>query len=392
MSKPNPATDRAHHLIEQAFALSCEEGLGALTARMLGQRAGASASAVNYHFGSRERLLAEVHGEARRRAEAERAALRDQFAVELPPWCSYPNRLTAMVLGRLGQDRAMAVLLQEFEPEAAGSDDINLRDSVRAELAAERQFWREIAHEHGQGPEAAALWADLVLGLTASLHWEWRIGLLSMWIAAPVGRLYRRLERSKVTLSEIDAPAIALREGISTSETAARILEATIATIASRGVDRTTQREVAGAAKVGLASVTHFFPTRDELISAAFAELYRRHGEEQATPDDNEDRAYTMLAYGDPASRRGSLAAGALLTAAARKPELVPIAEQLRLVRGIGTKHMLQQRGFAVDQTDGYIWACVMMGRIRRDRYAMPSPNPSEYASSARSLSELIFR
>lgn len=57
---------------------------------------------------------------------------------------------------------------------------------------------------------------------------------------------------------------------------AAVILEALLEVVAEHGLQKATVREVATAAGVSIGTVQHYFPTKDEMVSAAFADVVRR--------------------------------------------------------------------------------------------------------------------
>ena len=54
------------------------------------------------------------------------------------------------------------------------------------------------------------------------------------------------------------------------------IVDALLEIVADHGLDKATVREVAGAAGVAIGTVQHYFPTKDRLVSAAFAEVVDR--------------------------------------------------------------------------------------------------------------------
>ena len=56
----------------------------------------------------------------------------------------------------------------------------------------------------------------------------------------------------------------------------AAVLDALVRVIDGRGIDRATVREVAGAAGVAIGTVQHHFPTKDDMLTAAFEEVVRR--------------------------------------------------------------------------------------------------------------------
>ncbi len=54
------------------------------------------------------------------------------------------------------------------------------------------------------------------------------------------------------------------------------ILEALLEIVAERGLEKATIREVAAAAGVAIGTVQYYFPTKDTMVSAAFAEVVER--------------------------------------------------------------------------------------------------------------------
>lgn len=56
----------------------------------------------------------------------------------------------------------------------------------------------------------------------------------------------------------------------------AALSEALLRIVAERGLDQVSVREVASAAGVSIGTVQHYFPTKDEMLTAAFAEVVRR--------------------------------------------------------------------------------------------------------------------
>lgn len=58
--------------------------------------------------------------------------------------------------------------------------------------------------------------------------------------------------------------------------TAAAITDALLAIVADRGMSHATVREVATAAGVSIGTVQHHYPTKDVMLSAAFAEVVHR--------------------------------------------------------------------------------------------------------------------
>jgi AcrR family transcriptional regulator len=67
-----------------------------------------------------------------------------------------------------------------------------------------------------------------------------------------------------------------MQESSSQNPREAALTEALLRIVAERGLDQVSVREVASAAGVSIGTVQHYFPTKDEMLTAAFAEVVRR--------------------------------------------------------------------------------------------------------------------
>jgi AcrR family transcriptional regulator len=67
-----------------------------------------------------------------------------------------------------------------------------------------------------------------------------------------------------------------MNESSSPNPRKADLTEALLRIVAERGLDQVSVREVASAAGVSIGTVQHYFPTKDEMLTAAFAEVVRR--------------------------------------------------------------------------------------------------------------------
>jgi AcrR family transcriptional regulator len=56
----------------------------------------------------------------------------------------------------------------------------------------------------------------------------------------------------------------------------AAVTEAVLAIVAERGLDQVSVREVATAAGVSIGTVQHYFPTKEQMLAAAYTEAVRR--------------------------------------------------------------------------------------------------------------------
>ncbi|VVD85194.1 HTH-type transcriptional regulator BetI [Pandoraea communis] len=365
------AAAQAERLRTAAYELACARGFSELSARSLAAATGGSPSAVNYHFGGRDQLLLAVYDEVATRLASARESALAQCLATAPSWADLPDVFTSMLQLRLSNDRGVLALLLELEHEVEAGREPQLRPAAQAEVELEWAFWFALAKRFGVSDSAADVWAALGLGLTGLLLCEPDPGARSAWISAPATRLHRRMTAQPVTLLPMRGPtAMAGVEAIAqrlpqANETARKILDAALATIAKKGADRLVQREIASIVGVSLASVTYFFRTKHDLIFAAFAELCRRmhaHVEEFERLGGGEE---SLAALADRDTFSGFAAMSALLRAAARDESLAPIARDIRQMRGVGSYVMLSKRGISADWLDAFIWGVMMSGKYR---------------------------
>ena len=121
MTEIAKAAGTAERLVMAGVEIARDQGLPALTARALADRAGTSPSALNYHLGGREALIERVLHEAREAAANWRAqqlaAIRDEGG-GAPAWISPASILAAAIGDRVTTFRTWSLLLAEFEFEA----------------------------------------------------------------------------------------------------------------------------------------------------------------------------------------------------------------------------------------------------------------------------------
>lgn len=116
--------------------------------------------------------------------------------------------------------------------------------------------------------------------------------------------------------------AAALREGLRSeaaatpkgSARALAILEETLAVIAEQGHRALTLDEVAGRVGIARGNLQYYFPTRDDLLRAAFAEQIARHkcawrAVAEAPAPDARTRLERLIAFEIAANRNSSLVA-----------------------------------------------------------------------------------
>lgn len=382
--------DSALQLVEAGWRIALEEGLGAVSARTAAARAGAAASAVNYHFGDRAGFLRRIQAQALDEAGREREALRPGLS-RGPRWSSLADRMTLLVAERLEAGRLGFVLLGEFEIEAEVGGDLELQAAAGRGGEAEFAFWRETALLLGAGDAYADGWAGLAVGLCTLLHVEPDAGERQLWLAPAFRRLGARLGRTAIDPVPAGlAPDEALPEREHANETARRIVEAAIAGIADRGVSRLTQRDVAARAGVSLAATTYFFRTKADLVEAAMVELHRQVRAEVLASADDTGVATVMAPTGGFSARVRAL--GALQLAAAREPALQPLAAAVRATRGATSMRMLRRQGVNdADGLDAMVWSTVMSGLIGKLRFAAPAEREAVFGAMRDALQARLF-
>ena len=385
----------AERLIAAGVELARAEGLPALSARALAERAGASPSALNYHLGGREHLLEHVLDHATRAAATWRAEKLAGIADEAgaPAWISPAGVLAALIGDRVTTFRRWSLLLAEFEVEAEAGGNA-LSDRLREEIAATEAFWRDAALAVGTSAEHAGIWSDLAIGLTQLLLSSEPVAVKAPWIVDSVNRLNARLlgyaprqlpERPLGAVERLsgDAPA---------GESARKLIEAALHVIAEKGAARLTQREVAAAAGLSLAATTYFFRTKADLVAAAFRELHRQVSA-QALAAAEGTRTLVGSTLDDDGGRAAwrVRAMEALQLTSARDASLAPIARELRATRGATSIVWLRSQGLEVDRLDAFVFSTAMSGAVQRTRFSSAGARNTALTESQNRLLRCLF-
>ena len=378
----------ADRLAEAALELALEAGLEAVTARAVAERAGASVSAANYHFGGLPSLIAQVRCAGVAHCRDWRAA---HPPAETPAaaWGSQAAWMAAALTRMLHDLRPWLLLVSDFEGEAEAGFTEHAQD-VAAEAAAWTEHWRAAVRAAGANGPAAEAFAYLAQGLADLLMGEVDAAVRTAWIIDPLARLEARLSRAPLVAAAPD-PAVRLLADAPSAEGARKILAAAIAVIGERGVARMTQREVAAKAGLSLAATTYFFRTKGDLVRAAFHELHRQirlqvlNGREGGA---NRPSLGADLLI-DQADRVRALSA--LVRAAARDPALRPLAEENRATRGATSLGVLRASGAAdADGLDAFVWSTLMSAVFHRARLA-PEAERAEIMAAGEALLPVVF-
>ena len=385
----------AQRLIAAGVELARDQGLPALTARALAERAGASPSALNYHLGGREALLDHVlaHAQAAARTwRAEKLAELDDEAAA-PGWVSPAGVLAALIGDRVTSFRRWSLLLAEFEAEAEAGENA-LADRLAEEITASDAFWRQAAQAAGTGADHAAVWSDLAIGLTQLLLSDEPVALKAPWIVDSVNRLNARLlGYGPRPLAERPLGAVErLSGGAPAGESARKLVDAALRVIAEKGAARLTQREVAAAAGLSLAATTYSFRTKADLVAAAFRELHRQVSAQALAAAEGARTLVgsTLDEDGDRAAWRVR-AMEALQLTSARDASLAPIARDLRATRGATSIVWLRSQGLEVDRLDAFLFSTAMSGAVQRTRFSSPGARNSALLESQDRLLRHVF-
>ncbi len=117
----------------------------------------------------------------------------------------------------------------------------------------------------------------------------------------------------------------------------AALTEALLRIVAERGLDQVSVREVASAAGVSIGTVQHYFPTKDEMLGAAFAEVVRQVRARLAAVERGDDirrNLSNVLREFLPLDARRSEEARIMLAFATRAATSPALAEVQRSVLG----------------------------------------------------------
>ncbi|GAB1516845.1 TetR/AcrR family transcriptional regulator [Actinophytocola sp. KF-1] len=148
------------------------------------------------------------------------------------------------------------------------------------------------------------------------------------------------------------------------------IVTAAVRAIAEVGVGNVTHRRIAQLAGVPLGSTTYYFPTLDDLVAAALREAieYARADleawAEELTVSGDVTGTFVDLTARCLDDREQVLLAYELYLAAARSPELLPVARLwIDGLRGICARFAGKDRGFALAALiDGHLMQALVTG------------------------------
>jgi len=387
-----PQRDAASsRLAESATELAIAAGPAALTARALAATAGASPSAVNYHFGGRDGLVAEVQRGLSARRSAWRAARLIELAGArgLPVWTFMLSAIFDAAITRRGETLAL------LELEAlTGPDQPDLTEGVRAEHAAQLDFWETAVDRLGGDPAQAHVWACFALSAVRFAMLDDAPSAL-MWLAPSLRRLSERME-GRASPAVIPWLADAEPPGSLPARPAGaqRLLAAALEIIGRQGLHAVTLRSVAEAAGLSLASTTYFFETKADIVLAAFTQL--RDGISVAALSGGmaEGAAgFSRVLLSPEGEMRWEIGAmHALFLAGARSPDLRDVALSLRRLSGQTSAAWLARRAVTpVDRLDAFVWSTFGMGLQETLSHLPPSERREAMDRSTEQAGAALF-
>jgi len=322
-----------------------DEGIDALTLRALAEMTGCSAATVQYHFGSKERLLADAYRELQsrymRRLREDRAfLLTHTTGPEMLPGIMR----SILDLGGSAERREQLALLDllaaELRAPGGGAEAGGWTEALV-------QFWRELAATFAGTAALANFLFELHLGLM--IHFSGVVPSIEGRLLAaeivdralsPAPRTepiwFREMLRGTLALAD---PAWARLSD--KSPKASAIADAAAALAAEQGPGAVSYRSVALRAGTSVSAVTHHFPTRDKLLHAAYRALHEkiisftRSRGVAADPDYLPDVAEEIVTHTAGGAVPLLLAYSEFELMASRTAEFADLARYFRMTRGL---------------------------------------------------------
>lgn len=348
---------RKERLIAAASQLLSEQGIAAASARSIAALAEASPSAINYNFGSLERLLSITFERGLVETRAWTAARAEEIAA-LPPTADGAIRALEHVVQAWTSDaRSLALLYQEWISTGPAQADWT---------HVWRDFWLEAARGFGLG-EAEGRLMHLFFESEALYH-------LSTWSPALERAVLSELAETfgAIWLGAGARPAIGAlptaerRAGArphgSVAPGALRIALAAAEIVEKDGLPSLTHRAVAAQAGVTTGAVTHHFRSIEDLVAGAIRGQVQIQSQppgsppaeaapDSATPPPGIETLKTAEEFFD-ALRGHALTASStspvvrrrrLFLAAVRRPELAGAAAVIRYSLGGTSREALHR-------------------------------------------------
>ena len=386
-------TDIRDTLLAAARPLFARGGTRGATARAIAGAAGSPVSAITYHFGSKDALLAACARRAQADAETWLAGETDRLSLVTPSADLLPDWYAALCGHRSIVQRDTTLIAAETFLLSGRSPDFMAvaRDWDRMHSAFFQAALPRFGVDAGHAPVFAELFSSLSMltpstedsvfsgawtGVTARYLAECALGRRN---AAPDWRSYMetlaiRRHASRADAFEIPGSPVALR-----------IVESAVRILVRDGTAALTHRAISEESGVALSATTRLFSGRDAILYAAFEHIRMRFEQEigdkaSGIPEHSlgiEDFIASMvrpLSVDDNHIRPELLAMEELFLAARRDPALAPMASQLVASRGQTTMGFLRtlktQR--PAERIDAFIMSLCAFGGLNSLRVAAP--------------------
>lgn len=391
-------------LIAAGAALAALGGVRAVTARAVAETAGASPSAINYAFGSREGLLSALFEDAQTRsAERGAAGLADLDGLNLEP-AMLGDWLAAWVQTEALQARQLTLLRRELFLQIERLPA--LTPIARQWRDDQRAFCRALLDRFGLNYVSETPLTEALRAVADCFPSDTATPAHAAWAGTAICHLAARLAGAAPPPStwrcalEARAAALAPESAVAPPQ-AEHILDGAIRLLAQVGAGGLSHRALAQESRVPLASTTHYFEGRDAILRAAFERLYLRLSTEaRAIAPPGEGVTLEAFAAGlADASLDGQgdirmevAALDELLAAARRDRTLEPLATHLIASRGVTTAGALAGlRGLAPDaggREDAFMLSIMGLAAIPDLRLTPPRRR----VETARELAETRLR
>ncbi len=339
-------------------------GAQGASARNVATRASASASSINYHFGSIEQL----YGSSQRRAIQQADSWLDSRLTDAAAGAPWPTEAFPAFAAEM-IDAWVDTRRVEAQAEAC---DLMSRsrvpsDTVPLWIDLWDQFWVQLLPLFTLDPEHAPIVSSILQSerLAHLARWRWphdRAGLEEVCV-----RLVARLSGDASLLARA-SPWRSGAERLTQQETgfppltgaAARIAQAVVAAVDEDGEEGLTHRAAAKRAGLSLGAVTHHFPTRSALTAAGYACLYQRlvdaaQGPGGRTAEHGDLGLHLSSMLDISAGAPGAGAFELFFLAATRDEALTPFAARVRYSRGLNTLRFLTPVAPDLTRLDGVL-------------------------------------
>lgn len=281
----SPAATTANRMIRGCRHLLAKNGIRSTTLRKLANELGVTASAISYHFGGKEHLLAAVFRDALKR----RQRWLDDSLTMVRDFVGGPDTLAALLHTHVvGQDEEQRI---DFKIGAALAD-ASRTDGALAEAATQWRsagtaYWRALLADHVDDPAIAGLACRAFIDAERRYTAGEPNSVQPILSHARCRRLAHRLLGFTEDNSRDTDPLATARARFSQVDWTPRapnaeppeprhgpreaILRAAIDVIAEEGATAATHRRIAERAQVSLSSTTYHFASLSQIVHEAFA-------------------------------------------------------------------------------------------------------------------------